>query len=137
MTYRPALAVAYARQQVGKPYQWGGAGPNAFDCSGLVEQSVLAGGGPLLPHQSGQQAAALHAVANTKANRKKVRPGDVAFYYGSVADPDSISHVALVTHRGPFGGLLVIAAVDEQYGVKRHRLNWALKPVGFGFVGHD
>ncbi|HET6874210.1 MAG TPA: NlpC/P60 family protein, partial [Acidimicrobiales bacterium] len=28
--------LAYARAQLGKPYQWGGAGPSSFDCSGLV-----------------------------------------------------------------------------------------------------
>jgi cell wall-associated NlpC family hydrolase len=30
-----ATAVAYAEQQLGKPYQWGATGPDAFDCSGL------------------------------------------------------------------------------------------------------
>src|SRR6266508_1132570 len=33
---RAALAVAYARSQLGKPYQWGAEGPGAFDCSGLT-----------------------------------------------------------------------------------------------------
>ncbi len=28
-----AVAVAYAMRQLGKPYQWGADGPNAFDCS--------------------------------------------------------------------------------------------------------
>ncbi|MFC9748779.1 C40 family peptidase [Streptomyces niveus] len=28
--------VAFARAQLGKPYLWGGTGPNAYDCSGLV-----------------------------------------------------------------------------------------------------
>jgi hypothetical protein len=30
------LMVAKARTAVGKPYGWGAAGPNAFDCSGLI-----------------------------------------------------------------------------------------------------
>ena len=28
-------AISYARQQIGKPYDWGGTGPGGFDCSGL------------------------------------------------------------------------------------------------------
>ena len=31
-----SAAIAYARAQIGKPYQWGGTGPDGFDCSGLV-----------------------------------------------------------------------------------------------------
>ncbi len=31
-----AKIIAYALVQVGKPYQWGATGPDAFDCSGLI-----------------------------------------------------------------------------------------------------
>ena len=31
-----SVAIAYAEAQIGKPYLWGGTGPDAFDCSGLV-----------------------------------------------------------------------------------------------------
>ena len=34
-----ATAIAYARAQLGKPYVWGGTGPDAFDCSGLVQMA--------------------------------------------------------------------------------------------------
>ena len=37
-------ALSFARSQSGKPYQWGGAGPAAYDCSGLVMASYLAAG---------------------------------------------------------------------------------------------
>ena len=30
------LALAIARQQIGKPYVWGASGPDSFDCSGLI-----------------------------------------------------------------------------------------------------
>ncbi|WP_146070224.1 NlpC/P60 family protein [Arthrobacter sp. GMC3] len=36
--------VSYAMAQSGKPYAWGGNGPNAFDCSGLVQQAFAAAG---------------------------------------------------------------------------------------------
>ncbi|MFC9895541.1 C40 family peptidase [Nocardia sp. NPDC127579] len=34
---RALAALAIATTQVGKPYQWGGNGPHAWDCSGLVQ----------------------------------------------------------------------------------------------------
>jgi hypothetical protein len=36
--------IAYAEQQLGKPYQWGGTGPDAFDCSGLTMMAYRAAG---------------------------------------------------------------------------------------------
>ncbi len=45
-------AVAYARAQIGKPYKWATAGPNTFDCSGLVVASYKSAG-LSLPHYTG------------------------------------------------------------------------------------
>ena len=39
-----ATAITYARAQLGKPYMWGGTGPGAFDCSGLVMRAWEAAG---------------------------------------------------------------------------------------------
>ena len=39
-----ATAIAFARAQLGKPYLWGGTGPDAFDCSGLVMMAYQAAG---------------------------------------------------------------------------------------------
>ncbi|WP_433685815.1 NlpC/P60 family protein [Nocardia sp. CA-119907] len=54
-----ALAAAYT--QVGKPYQWGGTGPLAWDCSGLVQWS-FAQVGVRLPRTTWQQARVGAAV---------------------------------------------------------------------------
>lgn len=37
--------LAVARQQLGKPYQWDGKGPNSFDCSGLTAWAFSHGAG--------------------------------------------------------------------------------------------
>lgn len=39
-----AKVVETARAQIGKPYEWGAAGPDRFDCSGLVTYCLRAAG---------------------------------------------------------------------------------------------
>src|SRR4051794_5776530 len=75
--YNREKAVAFAKAQIGKPYQWAGNGDPGFDCSGLVRAAVIAGGGPVLPHQSGAQVAddAVVAVSPTGGEKKKRLPG--------------------------------------------------------------
>ena len=51
---RAAIAIRYAMAQVGKSYVYGAAGPNSFDCSGLM-MMAWAQAGISLPHSSGAQ----------------------------------------------------------------------------------
>jgi len=67
-------AVAEARRQLGKPYQYGGSGPNSFDCSGLTSWAWKAGG-VTLPHSSRAQWGATARVAIAD-----IAPGDIVFY---------------------------------------------------------
>jgi cell wall-associated NlpC family hydrolase len=39
----PAKVLAYAEAQLGLPYQWGGTGPDAYDCSRLAMMAYRAG----------------------------------------------------------------------------------------------
>ncbi len=59
-TATAAAAIAYARQQLGKPYLWGGTGPTAYDCSGLTSQAFASAGIiiPAPPPSSGSGRAA-------------------------------------------------------------------------------
>ena len=83
-------AVNYAEQQLGKPYLWGGTGPAAFDCSGLV-MMAYASAGVNIPRTSELQWAHLqHVPAN------KVVPGDLVFFAGVDGTPKSPGHVGLV-----------------------------------------
>ncbi|SEP19288.1 C40 family peptidase [Trujillonella endophytica] len=76
-------AVATALAQVGKPYVWGGGGPNSFDCSGLT-QFAYASAGISLPHSSRMQSR-----MGTPVGLWSLQPGDLLFYYSPV------SHVAM------------------------------------------
>jgi cell wall-associated NlpC family hydrolase len=66
-------AVAEALRQVGKPYQWGAAGPDSFDCSGLTLWAWRAGG-VSLPHYTGAQYSATPHVALSG-----LQPGDLVY----------------------------------------------------------
>lgn len=81
-----AKAIAFARQQLGEPYRWGAAGPNAWDCSGLTMMAWRQGG-VSLPHYSAAQYARSKHIS-----MGDLRPGDLVFWGGS---PSSIHHVAL------------------------------------------
>ena len=67
-------AVAYAKAQLGKPYLWAAAGPNAFDCSGLT-MMAWAPGGKSLPHWSVAQFQ-----QSTRIGVGSLRPGDLVFW---------------------------------------------------------
>ena len=70
------IVLARARAQLGKPYVYGSAGPNSFDCSGLT-QFVWAGAGISLPHNAAAQYGTTRRLA-----LKDARPGDLVFSSG-------------------------------------------------------
>ena len=74
---RIQTALKVAKQQKGDPYRYGAAGPNAFDCSGLIYYSYRKAG-ISVPRTSGQQAA--HARRISKGNLKR---GDLMFFHNS------------------------------------------------------
>jgi cell wall-associated NlpC family hydrolase len=87
-----AQAIAYGRQQLGKPYLWGGTGPDAYDCSGLVMEAY-ASAGITIPRTSEAQWAGLPHVSSPQ-------PGDLVFAPGSDGTWASPGHVALVIPGG-------------------------------------
>ncbi|WP_432981838.1 NlpC/P60 family protein [Dactylosporangium sp. CA-233914] len=69
-------AVSYAWAQLGKPYVWGAAGPNSFDCSGLTMMAWKAAG-VTLPHNAAEQYNTVRHIT-----RSQLAPGDLVFYNG-------------------------------------------------------
>jgi cell wall-associated NlpC family hydrolase len=70
-------ALKVAHHQKGDRYRYGAAGPNAFDCSGLVYYATRRAGFDRVPRTSSQQARFMDRVS-----RKKMRPGDFVFFTG-------------------------------------------------------
>ena len=109
------VALRAALTQRGKPYLWGAAGPDAYDCSGLVVWA-FAQEGISLPHYTGSLwDSGMHI------SRADLEPGDLVFFF-----PD-ISHVGIYIGNGlmvdaPSSGQVVqVQAVfwDEYVGAVR------------------
>jgi peptidoglycan DL-endopeptidase CwlO len=102
-----AQALQYALSRRGDPYVWGAAGPNAFDCSGLVLWAY-AQVGISLPHFTGDQWTMGVHVA-----RADLQPGDLVFFYAD------IGHVGLYIGNG-----LMVDAPDFGEPVQVQPVMW-------------
>lgn len=99
-------AATFALAQVGKPYVWGGNGPDVWDCSGLT-QAAWATQGISIPRTSFEQSL----LPSVPMNQLQV--GDLVTYYNPV------SHVAMY-----IGGGNVVSAMDPADGIQ-------VRPVGY------
>jgi peptidoglycan DL-endopeptidase CwlO len=117
-------AIAFARAQLGKPYQWGATGPDAYDCSGLT-MSAYASAGVSIP----RTASAQWTIGTHIGNLADLLPGDLVFYaYGTSAS--TIHHVGLYIGDGlmieaPFTGASVRTA-----SINRSDYFGATRPTG-------
>ena len=94
LTAMVTTIVHFAEAQLGKPYQWGGTGPDAFDCSGLVMTAYRAAGIDI-PRTSQAQWAWGPQISASQA-----APGDLVFFAGSDGTRLSPGHVGLVIGGG-------------------------------------
>jgi cell wall-associated NlpC family hydrolase len=85
-----AVAIKFAQEQIGKPYLFGGTGPDSFDCSGLVEMAYRAAG-VNIPRTADEQ---FHFGPPVAASA--VSPGDLVFFAGADGTPAAPGHVGLV-----------------------------------------
>ena len=82
-------ALSVARSELGKPYVYGAAGPDTFDCSGLT-MYAYGQAGVSLPHYAADQYNQGHHVG-----RGELQPGDLVFF-------DNLGHVGIYAGAGQF-----------------------------------
>ena len=87
---RQGIAVAFALAQLGKPYLWGGEGPDAFDCSGLTMRAWAAAGVPI-----GRTTHAQVTIGVPVTSTTALRPGDLIFIAGSDGTAAAPGHVGM------------------------------------------
>ncbi|MCT9107414.1 NlpC/P60 family protein [Streptomyces mirabilis] len=85
---KAAKALAFAREQIGKPCVWGATGPDSYDSASLV-QAAWRAAGVALPRTVHGQATAGAAIPLTD-----IQFGDLIFFY------DNVSHVGFYTGNG-------------------------------------
>lgn len=89
-----ATALAFAESVQGRPYRYGGTGPNTYDCSGLTGAAYDAAG-LNLPRTAAQQYGSGPHVAIAD-----LRPGDLLFWGTDPNDPATIFHTAIYAGAG-------------------------------------
>jgi len=113
-----AAVLRIAESQIGAPYRYGGAGPDAFDCSGLVSYSFRQLG-VAVPRTAAQQFAAA-----TPVDRRDLQPGDLVFFRLAGRE---VSHVGIYAGSARFvhapqrGGHVRMASLDDDV----FRRGWA------------
>lgn len=112
-----ATALVAAESHIGAPYRYGGGGPDAFDCSGLVAYSY-AQAGILLPRTAAQQFAAV-----TPVSKRDLKPGDLVFFRVNGRD---VGHVGIYAGDDRFvdapqtGGKVRMVRLDDEWYRERY-----------------
>jgi cell wall-associated NlpC family hydrolase len=90
-----AKILEYALAQRGKPYLWGGTGPDAFDCSGVI-YAAYKEAGLLIPRTTfGQWPFGVKVLDGQE------QPGDLVFFNaGPGTSANNPGHVGLVVSKG-------------------------------------
>ncbi len=112
-TADPGRAVLEAAEtRIGAPYRYGGSGPDAFDCSGLVAYAHRQVG-IAVPRTAAEQFSKA-----TPVERRELRPGDLVFFRLSGRD---VGHVGIYAgddrfvHAPQSGGHVRLASLDDEW----------------------
>ena len=91
-----STAIAFAKAQLGEPYQWGATGPGSWDCSGLT-MGAWAVGRPVTCRTTPSRST----TPARPSRSSELRPGDLVFW-SSNGSPSGIHHVAMYLGGGMF-----------------------------------
>ncbi|MDR3593855.1 C40 family peptidase [Clostridium sp.] len=108
--------VNYAYKFLGKPYVYGAAGPNAFDCSGLTQYVYNRFGIDL------SRTTYTQVNQGIKVDRSNLRAGDLVFFNTE----GSISHVGIYIGNGEFihaprtGKPVMVSSLTDGYYAQKY-----------------
>lgn len=117
-TSRGMDVVNTAKKYLGKPYVYGAAGPDSFDCSGFT-MYVYAKFGVNLPHNSLAQSQIGQYVP-----KNQLQPGDLVFF--ATDGTGKVSHVGIYTGGGNFiqaprtGETVKISSMTSSYFASKY-----------------
>ena len=111
-----AVAVQAALTRLGSPYSWGGSGPGAFDCSGLVMWAFQQAG-VYLPHSSYALAAGGQPVS-----LDQIQPGDVVAQYSDASHVGIYIGDGMMVHASTYGIPVLVESIHNApiYNVRRY-----------------
>jgi cell wall-associated NlpC family hydrolase len=118
-TTQADTVLAWAEEQLGKPYKWAAAGLASFDCSGLT-MDALAQAGITVPHNANMQwqQTKAHPVAENH-----LAPGDLVFFAGADGTRAAPGHVGIYVGDGQI--------IDAPYTGARVRFDPVTSIVGY------
>ncbi|TFB75962.1 NlpC/P60 family protein [Cryobacterium glaciale] len=113
-------AIAFARNQLGDRYVFGGSGPDAWDCSGLTKAAYAAAGVYIGTHSATNQYNTM-AQQGKLVSFAQVQVGDLVFW----GSPGNYYHVAIYAGNGQ-----VLEAPNPSARVRVHSIwsSWAVAP---------
>jgi cell wall-associated NlpC family hydrolase len=111
-------AATVAREFLGVPYVFGGAGKAGVDCSGLTMLAWAAAGDPLV------HSATMQWEESIPVSMDQLQPGDLLFYHFANDGEGAISHVVMYLGSGPFGLETIIQAAEPGTDVAFGKINF-------------
>jgi len=117
---------------IGKPYLYGGTGPESLDCSALMQNIFRAALGLELPRRAVWQASLGWPVT-----RERLQKGDLVFF---ASDANQIDHVGLYWGQHMFLNATVsrgvmLSSLEDPYWSNRFRWGRRVRFGSYWFIG--